>query len=405
MGELEQATHALADLTNRVRAGETRFVGHLAAALRALVYWNERKTMDPLLLRLAARIDASLPIYTLRDVAMPHQDGLVSDVNPGLPSILRRLPTQTISDIQDWLESIVFSYRPTGSDATELRRLSAKDAIAGVADTLGVAHYDQDVPIDVETLSQFYGPHTDALTHVLLSAASVVVPLSLYLQDRLAETEEGALQSGRGQSTYSGASNKHSISFTKDFNAFAKRRGVTRAVAEAVFQEPDLTHMFGEDDSETPAGSLKFVHVRRNVDATNGVRYGIMVTGVRKNQPRGEVFMIDGAWRLYHDVIDITALRSARDTLRAFAERYGLLVRVGDRVGRYLEDVSVRPLPNGSMPVLSFAEPLARDAGGVVEAVAQQRDNPRRLHITVAYGVNEGAYSTDLRRHGFVGRI
>jgi len=371
-----------------------------------LVYWNERKTMDPLLLRLAARIDAPLPIYTLPEVAMPHEDGLVSDVNPGLPSILRRLPSQTITDIQEWLESIVFSYRPTGSDVTDLRRLSAKDAIAGVADTLGVAHYDQDVPIDVETLARFFGPDTDALTHVLLTAASVVVPLSLYLQDRLAETEESFLQSGHGRSTYSSASNvRHSISFAKDFNTFAKRRGVTRAVAGAVFQEPDLTHVFGEDDTENPTGSRKFVHVRCDVDATNGVRYGILVTGVRKNQPGDDLFIIEGAWRLYHDVFDIAALRTARDTLRAFAERYGLLVRVGDRVGRYLEDVSVQALPNGSMPVLSLAEPLARDAVGAVEAVARRRENPLRLHVTVAYGVNEGAYSADLRRHGFVGRI
>jgi hypothetical protein len=187
--ELLRATHILHDLSALIQQGHAHLLGHLAAELRALIYWNGR-SYDPLLLRLAARAGTPLPIYIISDDPPP-VSGWSFHVRRGEPSIVKTVPTQIVVDLQHWLESAVFSANGSaelGRGAGEsLRQLTVKDLIAGVADTLGAAHYDQDLPWAVESLSKIQGPVSDEVTLDLLVAASLIGPLSQYVVTTLSE--------------------------------------------------------------------------------------------------------------------------------------------------------------------------------------------------------------------------
>jgi hypothetical protein len=181
--DLSLGVQSLRDLSRFVHEGHRHLLGHLAVELRALVYWNGRN-YDPLLLRLAARAGIPLPVYVIPDKPRPPaKEGLAIHVRRGEPSIVKTIPTQTIVDLQQWLTSRVLSERtaPNQGGAGELRHLTVKDLIAEVAETLGPAHYDQDVPFAIENLSRIEGPTADEVTLVLLMAASIVTELSEYV--------------------------------------------------------------------------------------------------------------------------------------------------------------------------------------------------------------------------------
>ena len=182
--ELRRASQILHDLSALVQLGRTHLLGHLAAELRALTYWNGR-SYDPLLLRLAARAVVPLPIYVIADTPSPLEGEMSIHVRRGEASIVKQIPTQVVVDLQDWLESKLLSERGAsgaGQGTVErLRHLTVKDLIAGVANTLGAAHYDQDMPRAVQNLAQVEGPIADEVTVVLLLAASLVIPLSLHV--------------------------------------------------------------------------------------------------------------------------------------------------------------------------------------------------------------------------------
>jgi hypothetical protein len=179
LAELVRSTHILSNLAILVQQGHTHLLGHLATELRALVYWNGRN-YSPLLLRLSASANAPLPIYMIRETdTVPVTDGLVGQIRRGEPSIVRIWPTQELADLQEWLESDVLSEQL--AESANFVELNVKGVIAGVADSLGAAHYDPDLPSAIENLANVKGPITDEVTAILLLAASLTIPLSQYV--------------------------------------------------------------------------------------------------------------------------------------------------------------------------------------------------------------------------------
>lgn len=187
--ELKRAAQSATDLANLILQGHTHLLGHLATELRALLFWQGRQ-YDPLLLRLAARKNLSLPVFIVRDGGpIPVTGGLVAEIGRGMPSHMRFLPTHTLADLQEWLISPAVtepSSRTGGSVGDPLRRMSVIAMIAGVADTLGAAHYDQDTPTALDILRSLRGPNGSEIIVALVEAARIVVPLCLRVANELA---------------------------------------------------------------------------------------------------------------------------------------------------------------------------------------------------------------------------
>lgn len=187
LAELSRATRSLADLAAIVQQGRPHLIGHLATELRALVYWNG-KNYSPLLLRLAGQLDIPLPLYALVDQSVPPTfgDSKLHVKTSEAANIIRTLPSQRLCDLQDWLEGIMLtaSYASDVYAMTPGQRgdLSRKDLISKVATTMGSAHYDEDLPIDLELLFRIQGgPNSNEIACFLIYAANIVTAMSSHV--------------------------------------------------------------------------------------------------------------------------------------------------------------------------------------------------------------------------------
>lgn len=177
--ELRTVVLRLQRLVEQVKAGELFLVGALASDLRALVYWPDipRRTYNPLLLRLAARLDLPLPIYGERfqPITVPMQPDVQHNDSP-----IRLMPItaeEELMDLQEWLADIVQVENLPG----ETRTLSKRDLILSCATTLGAAHYDEDFPAALQQLRQLYKGEIDGVNEFIRNAAEAVAAMGTYV--------------------------------------------------------------------------------------------------------------------------------------------------------------------------------------------------------------------------------
>ena len=173
INELQEATFLLNDFSNRIQNGDRKFLGSLAAELRALLYWNGRKTYNPLLLRLAGKFSLSLPIYLIQiKTNFPILSPLVH-LRIKEASIYKEYKTQSLADIQDWLDKDVLF--------TPNEILKTKDIILNVSTKLGSAHYDEDIPESLDYLIGIKDTQFNQVESFLLKTALIVVDLNKYV--------------------------------------------------------------------------------------------------------------------------------------------------------------------------------------------------------------------------------
>lgn len=148
--EIEDLRRSLASLRlllERSKDNDLFLAGHLAAELRALVYWvkDDDRSYNPLLLRIANKAHLPLPVYGFRElIPLPSNIPIprLHLVGNGL-TLTKSAPKHELMDLQDWLltEAIqlnVFSL-PDRS-----RSITNAVFISEAANTLGCAHYDED---------------------------------------------------------------------------------------------------------------------------------------------------------------------------------------------------------------------------------------------------------------------
>ncbi len=140
---------ALEELVQEFDKGKRCFFGDIVATLRSLLFYRSKgRNFDPLLLRIAAFKEATLPVYippknedligqTITNAKeLPEFFGLAcATIQPEIPCIL-------LTDFQEYLESPSLFYKG--------EPISPLSLIGRVADTQSTAHFDQSVPEDVE---------------------------------------------------------------------------------------------------------------------------------------------------------------------------------------------------------------------------------------------------------------
>jgi hypothetical protein len=175
--DLARACLTLRHLRESVASGNGFLVGPLAGELRALLYWKNEDRPDrgynPLLLRMASKADLPLPVYHVGSSDPLPTLGLTLHWRSRPPQILKETAAEKLEDIQDWLSR----------DALMLggitqRSISALEIISETANTLGVAHYDEDVSDFVETMQLMHMGHQDDLSRFLCDTSEVVERLS-----------------------------------------------------------------------------------------------------------------------------------------------------------------------------------------------------------------------------------
>ena len=185
---LTEQLRVLNDIHKQVKAGSKHMMGVLAGILRSLLHWQTdsknsqrlRSSYNPILLRAAARLDASLAVYFIPDDPSRPAilDKATRHVDFNKLSIHRELDCQVLGDIQQWLETPVATI---ALDQSESRRiLTFKDVISEAANTLGV-HIDEDIPLTLDILRGTAIYDTNALLEILMNAAEVTMALGQHL--------------------------------------------------------------------------------------------------------------------------------------------------------------------------------------------------------------------------------
>ena len=179
--ELEDAVEALTNLAKDIELGNKRSAPPLAAQLRALIYWpNDKPTWNPLLYRLANGRSLPLPVYGFtadRDQPRVTKDAPNYHARNLIPSVTRVAPAQVVMDLQEYMASTVQTVR---SDKGE-SNISVEEMLGAAANSLGAAHYDETVALDIDYLRMHIFVNTSLLHRVLIRLAEVVVVLSRHV--------------------------------------------------------------------------------------------------------------------------------------------------------------------------------------------------------------------------------
>jgi hypothetical protein len=175
--DLQDALLSLIYVTNGVREGKLYLRGHLASALRALVYWQNDDRPDanynPLLFRLASRADLPLPVF-----AIGESDGDMPDIiraadlhlTGNFPEIVHTAPAQHLVDLQDWLLMPALIDRSSGT----CRTIDYRSLIAEFANTLGSSHYGEEASELLDIAETMGTGYMSALVTRLVQSACAV---------------------------------------------------------------------------------------------------------------------------------------------------------------------------------------------------------------------------------------
>jgi hypothetical protein len=180
LGELEDAVEALRDFSKDIQAGNKRLAPSLAAQLRALIYWpNDKPTWNPLLYRLANNKSLPLPVYSFP--VHRNEPKIVREATYRArnltPSVVRRTPTEVVMDLQEYTTSTVQTVRTDKGESN----ISIEETLGAAANSLGAAHYDETIALDVDLLQMHVYVNTSLLHRTLIGLGDAVVVLSSHV--------------------------------------------------------------------------------------------------------------------------------------------------------------------------------------------------------------------------------
>lgn len=184
--ELKEEMLSLQDLVEQVRAGKLHLLQKIAGSLRGLVYWQMSKkntlvaSYNPLLLRIAARAESPLPVFGRGDDSGRRPailDEAQFQLTNNIPTLQAVFPDQTLMDLQEWLSTPISTERFRVAVPISITAMTVKDIIAASANTLGGAHFDEDLPSTLDTLKKLKFEDVDFLTRFFVPVAAVVVQL------------------------------------------------------------------------------------------------------------------------------------------------------------------------------------------------------------------------------------
>jgi hypothetical protein len=170
----------LTNLAKDIQAGNKHLAPALAAQLRALIYWpNDKPTWNPLLYRLANGKSLPLPVYNF--AVDRNEPRIIKEatyhVRNLTPSVMRRQPSEVVMDLQEYMTSTVQTVR---SDKGE-SRISIEETLGAAANSLGAAHYDETIALDVDLLRMHVYVNSSLLHRILIGLAEAVVVLSRHV--------------------------------------------------------------------------------------------------------------------------------------------------------------------------------------------------------------------------------
>jgi hypothetical protein len=193
--EFSDATQSLETLLTEYNNGKTYLFSSILPILRSLLFWpdNSSGNYNPLLFRIAGYYKIALPLYAF-PVLDNEPDELMSaskHITFNEPLLKKRLPNQILMDFQEWLNSRIYIERIqdpfTNSTYPFERILRFKDLIFEASNTIGTAHFDDDIPIKIDNLMNTEVFGRNFLVDFVMKISHTTLFFSNYMLEKINE--------------------------------------------------------------------------------------------------------------------------------------------------------------------------------------------------------------------------
>ncbi len=106
---------------------------------------------------------------------------------------------------------------------------------------------------------------------------------------------------------------------------------------------------------------------------------------------------VQDAWRVYHSDVSLSRVRSAREALHAFLDRYGVELQIGSATRRLFTGCRIAMGPAGNSDAGLPAAAASADVRLV--QILELIPESAQIEVSIGYAVNESAVRADLARH------
>jgi hypothetical protein len=175
---LQLASRALAEYADALLGGEAQHRASLSGQIRALVVNLPGPNYNPLLQRVAARTQAPLPVYAIRDTplgsGLPAPEYEVAGESVGT---FRTTSAHVLMDLDEWLAQEAHRASVGGNT----KRQTNAAFLAEVAHKLGGAHYDPTRPIVLDARRESQVQGVSSVDRFLVDVARVIAELTNYV--------------------------------------------------------------------------------------------------------------------------------------------------------------------------------------------------------------------------------
>jgi hypothetical protein len=180
LDELNDAVETLDSRVEDAKPGKKDQTPALAGQLRSLICWpNDRPTWNPLLYRLANDKSLPLPVYSF--AVNSSEPEIVKRANYHArniaPSVRRRAPAEVVMDLQEYMTSTLQTVRSPAGESN----ISVEETLELTANSLGAAHYDEVIVLDVDLMRMQVFMNTNLLHRVMVGLAETVVVLGRHV--------------------------------------------------------------------------------------------------------------------------------------------------------------------------------------------------------------------------------
>lgn len=186
--DLRGACASIDHLLGEIEQGKLFLAAYVAGTLRALVVWayNERyrSSYNALLLRLANLVALPLPVWADPN-PIPESSNAEHSicVSGNFAHLMQAEPQEELMDLQQWLATpVVAQWDPI---AKVERRVSVRDMIGEISNTLGGSHFDSDSSVFGDTLLSIRSGNTSYWLKFLGGCSDIVGAYSKWVLDEL----------------------------------------------------------------------------------------------------------------------------------------------------------------------------------------------------------------------------
>jgi len=187
----------------------------------------------------------------------------------------------------------------------------------------------------------------------------------------------------------------YKIEFADTFRDLSEKRGIERRDVEQLLQAPDFVQHLRPEFLGIATAKLTSLYLKefKNSQQPSNT-YSLLVFCHRV----GYVQRVGEAWRIFPSDVDLTTAKSPLDVLKAFVNKYGIEIQVGNKKGLFFWHEHITLGPDKEYNVVQFNRPDPNTDMSTTFEVGKVTDN--MLEVLYAFGINHTAYDADLIKHG-----